>query len=139
MVTDKKTEIDYMVRLSNEMMQPVRRDTSKGNEVTETGRMMNVKDETAKNSDKVIAKWPDGFTCDMNENLGYIRGLQRGSGSSEQEEPLFQQMHSKTNNVVKFSQKSDRFLLLCVMEQAKQICQVRVDHFGEITDDFGDG
>ena len=88
--------------------------------------------EGVDDADFVLATWPDGYSAQVSEcTYGMYKSQQRKHKSSA-ESSLWSGVHSITNNKVTVVQRVDRSLLLSVVEQGRQILQVRVDRFGEL-------
>lgn len=79
----------------------------------------------------VTARWPDGheWVCPYVTH-GSLKAAQRKKAPNEG--TLWSSEHTVTHNKVTIIQRTDRSLLLSVMDQAKQVLQARADLFGDL-------
>ena len=125
-------------KFSTQLMLPMRSKLGDGgNAAQEPGRLHI---DGLEPTDNALGQWPDGITGDLGVTVSFIQGLSRASSSS-QKTPLWAGIHQLTKHDISIVQKQDRRLLLCINEQARQICMVRVDAFdkeGEMLDVDGE-
>jgi hypothetical protein len=121
----------YQTRFSTELMLPLRNEENDGPPRWEVGAILNDRDPSVRDEEKIRAGWPDGFEESLQETIGYLRGLTRTSGHQKMDEHWSME-HVKTANHISIQQRTDRALLMVIYEQGKQICSVRVDKFGEV-------
>ena len=123
----------YDLKFSTELMIPMRKPTApdKSKEPWEPGVLMDF--QNSADTELAQAKWPDGFVGELPVQISYLKGLQRKSGGGNQSavgmENVWEGTHCTTNHKVRVAQRTDRSLLMVIYEQARQICQVRVDAF----------
>lgn len=118
-------------KFSTELMLPLRLKKNEKKASWEPGRLLKGSEEDA----LAVGEWPDGVQGTLSVTVKWIADLQRTSGGGGvTPEKFWTGMHSETNHSIYVDQRIDRHLLMSIYEQSKQICQHRVDSFGEVDD-----
>ena len=78
----------------------------------------------------MLADWNGGETTEV-QQITVAQYREILSRSRAERAPLWEGMHLATTHKLEIRQRADRFLLLSMTEQGKQILQVRVDRFGD--------
>ena len=129
--TASKSEDDpkWEVIFSTELMMPLRYPKGVLNAKPEPGL---VKTAGLEDGDWVIGRWPDGYEEELPIQVRDLKALWRGKEKDPEEGPIWTGMHSKTQHELTVDQRVDRSLLMILREQGRQICQIRVDLFGDL-------
>jgi hypothetical protein len=123
------TEGDYELKFSTELMLPMRKNKNSKKAIWEAGLV----DSICRSDDQGLACiWPDGYEAELEQTHGWLKGLQRTSGSKETMPSLWSGIHKITKHRITLKQRTDRELLISVFEQNAQILQVRADKFGSV-------
>jgi hypothetical protein len=114
---------------SKELMLPYR---LKMNGEKETGLPI-VLPKGANDSDEIVGEWACGFRHPI---AGFTVADYKGQESKRtlQDGSLFEIEHMRSRHRINITQKVDRFLLVIIQEQTKQVCMVRADKFGPVAD-----
>ena len=129
-VVDVKFSTELMVPMMRKII-PDKKNSDKMNRGPwETGLL---KIEGLKDDDVPIGIWPDGWEAKLTGwTVKKIKDLSRGGKAQKDLGTFFKIQHESTKNLLVVDQRTDRALLMSLYEQGKQICQVRVDKFGDL-------
>ena len=85
-----------------------------------------------KPTDAIFAQWPDGSSLQIAEMTRERYEALRVRGSQKSVELMWEMEAASTRHKIWVAQRVDRSLLCSLYEQDKQICQIRVDLFGDL-------
>jgi hypothetical protein len=86
--------------------------------------------------DFMVGRWPDGSTHQINLTVEAFKLQTERRASGESRSILWSDEHDRTHHSLQVCQKTDRALLCFLAEQSRQICQTRMDLFGDVPDQW---
>ena len=86
--------------------------------------------------DFMVGQWRDGDQHEIAITVEAFKLQTERRVSGECRSILWSEEHDRTHHSLKVCQKTDRALLCYIAEQSRQICQARMDLFGEVPDQW---
>ena len=136
-VTGAPSKADcYDVGWSHELMLPVRkRRLGAALGPPEPGLPINTALPRGSDDELVVAHWHDGYVARITDfTWSQLRLLTRESTKPKSSTVFYETEHASNKHKLQIVQKVDRKLLMVINEQSRQILQVNLDQFGELSD-----
>ena len=130
----ERTKRAYSVSWNTELGLPVRKEIGVGGK-PELGNPLSLEELRALPSghSAVVATFRDGAQLEVPElTKDVAMAMMSGRRSHEQDACLWESEVASSKNRLHIAQRTDRFLLLSMYEQQKQVLQLRLDRFGPL-------
>ena len=132
---DENLASKYTWKFCDELMRPLKQLIPISRKCKVAWEPGNLEIDGLEDDDHAIASWPDGMRMTLKQRVSDIKRLSRPgiSGPSLHEiKDMWQGQMVGSKNQLRLGQRTDRFLLMSLWEQGKQVLQVNIKTFGPI-------